>query len=383
MAAARCPFAVASVVISLAAVYGCGETDAASAARAAVETQPAAAASAIREDALARARVWAPPRTPVAQVDFSRNPPGPGAFDAGANVDCDFRVEPVNGSTPKFVCTLPGGGKIKVKYGTPNGELPAEVAATRLLAALGFPTDRMYRVRSVRCRGCPLLPQQALQCLEQRQPAAICLQGATPEGVVTFAPAVIERPLDGTKIESDTTRGWSWYELDKIDAKAGGSSRAEIDALRLMAILLAHWDNKGANQKLLCPDAGRDRDGRCRAPIAAIGDLGSTFGPRKVDLPNWRRVAVWADARACRVTMASLPFGGATFQDVQVSEDGRQLALKLLHGLTRAQLDALFVASGVTSFPHVVAAAHQPSAWTDAFLDKVRQIEQGGPCPPR
>jgi len=43
----------------------------------------------------------------------------------------------------------------------------------------------------------------------------------------------------------------------------------------------------------------------------------------------------------------------------------------------------LFVASGVTSFPHVVAAAHQPSAWTDAFLDKVRQIEQGGPCPPR
>jgi hypothetical protein len=379
VAAARRLIAIAFVVTLCGVVSGCGDTDAAP--KSPVTVEKTASAAATREDAFVRARVWMRPRVPVEQADFSRNPPGRGGFDADADVPCDFRIEPVGGSTPKFVCTLPGGDKIKVKYGVPNGELPAEVAATRLLAALGFPTDRMYKVRSVRCRGCPLLPQQALQCLDHGQPATLCLQGAASDDVVTFAPAVIERPLDGRKIESDTARGWSWFELDKIDAKAGGSSRAEIDALRLMAVLLAHWDNKDANQKLLCPDEALAADGRCRAPIAAIGDLGSTFGPRKVDLPNWRRVPVWADARTCRVSMASLPFGGATFADVQVSEEGRQFALTLLHGLTRRQLDTLFEASGVTSFPHVVAAAHQPSAWTDVFLAKVHEIERGGPCP--
>ena len=78
-------------------------------------------------------------------------------------------------------------------------------------------------------------------------------RGPSADRVVTFEHALIERPLDGDKIEATKDQGWSWYELDAIDPKAGGSTRAEVDALRLMAILLAHWDNKGANQKLLCP----------------------------------------------------------------------------------------------------------------------------------
>jgi len=79
--------------------------------------------------------------------------------------------------------------------------------------------------------------------------------------------------------------------------------------------------------------------------------------------------------------MKTLPFAGATFPDRQISEDGRQFLLTLLRQLTRAQLDTLFEASGVAAFPHVLASARQPSAWTDAFLDKVQQIERAGPCP--
>ena len=101
--------------------------------------------------------------------------------------------------------------------------MPAEVAGTRLLAALGFPTDRMNRVHSVRCRGCPVLPQQALQCLAKGEPATICLQGASANIVVTFNPAVIEQPIPGHKIEASDGQGWSWYELEKIDPKAGGA----------------------------------------------------------------------------------------------------------------------------------------------------------------
>jgi hypothetical protein len=370
--------ALTCAALATAALAGCRDGDRVTAAAASHASDSSAAA--VRDAALARAKVWRPPRVDPGAVDFSTNTPAADAFDASADVDCTFVVQPVGGTTPKFVCALPDGERIKVKYGAPNGELPAEVAGTRLLDALGFFADRMNRVHSVRCRGCPLLPQQALQCLAKGEPAAVCLQGATTAAIVTFSPAVIERPIEGHKIEASEDQGWSWYELERIDPKAGGSSRAEVDALRLVAVLIAHWDNKGANQKLICPPGADRADGRCTSPVAAIGDLGATFGPTKVDLLHWKALPVWADARACRLSMKTLPYGGATFPDRSISEDGRRLALRLLGALTRDQLNTLFEASGVTAFPHVAAAARQPQAWTDAFLDKVEQIRAAGPC---
>jgi hypothetical protein len=334
-----------------------------------------------RDAALAAARVWLPPAVPTASVDFSANPRGPGAFDPSQDVDCTFKAKKTSGTTPKFYCTLPDGDVIKVKYGEPNGEIPSEVAATRLLSALGFPTDRMYRVRSVRCKGCPPLPQQALQCLDDGAPEAVCLQGASDSRVITFDHAAIERPYPGRKIEAASDQGWSWYELDKIDPTRGGSSRAEVDALRLIAVLIAHWDNKGANQRLVCPDGQARPDGSCAQPLAIVQDLGAAFGPKRMDLLNWRNVPMWTDARACRVSMATLPFRGATFTDRQISEAGRQFALKLLRGLSPAQLNTLFEAAGVTSFGHVLTEAHHPQAWTEAFLAKVDAIAAAGPCP--
>jgi hypothetical protein len=335
-----------------------------------------------RNAALASARVWSQPAVPIGSADLSVNTPGPGGFDPNRDVECTFSLEPISGMTPKFMCTLPDGDTVKVKYGeaVPNGEVPAEITATRLLTALGFPTDRMNRVRSVKCRGCPPLPQQALKCLEKGEPAAVCLQGAAPDRVVTFQQSLIERSLEGKKIEATKDQGWSWYELDKIDAKAGGSSRAEVDALRLMAVLLAHWDNKGPNQKLLCPEGQSRADGTCRAPMAIIGDLGATFGPNRVDLVSWTKVPMWVDPAACRVSMKGLPFDGATFPDLQISEGGRQFALKLLRQLTPQQLNILFEASGLTAFPHIAAAAKEPQNWTAAFLAKVEQMASAGPC---
>ena len=71
----------------------------------------------------------------------------------------------------------------------------------------------------------------------------------------------------------------------------------------------------------------------------------------------------------------------ATFKEQQISESGRQLAVKLLRQLTPQQLNTLFEASGITAFPHIAAAAKAPQNWTNAFLDKVGQIERAGPCP--
>jgi hypothetical protein len=346
---------------------------------------PAAAggekAAPAREAALAAAAIWSMPEVPPDQMDFSRNTPGPGTLDPTSDVDCEFVVKPVNGTTPKFHCKLPDGSTIKVKYGATNPEVPAQVAASRLMAALGFAVDRMMLVHSVRCKGCPPLPALALDCLKKGVPRALCLVGASPVRVRTFTDVMIERPFEGKRIEAKDDEGWAWFELDRIDPEAGGADRTEVDALRLMAVLLAHWDNKGSNQRLVCPPGREQPDGSCRAPVAVLHDLGATFGPLKADLPNWKEIPMWADAGACRVSMATLPYGGGTFPEHRISEEGRALAVKLLRALSPVQLNTLFEASGFRRYPHVTAAAHNPQAWTDVFMAKVDRMAAAGPCP--
>ena len=270
---------------------------------------------------------------------------------------------------------------IKVKYGTGNPELPASTAASRLMLALGFFVDPVFRVHSISCAGCPADPFTALHCVESGGARERCLAGTQNDRAVVFDSVTIEQQIEGRVIESASDQGWSWFELDRIDPRAGGSSRAEVDALRLMAVLLAHWDNKGANQRLICPAGVKLRDGVCAAPLAMVEDLGATFGPLKLDLPNWQHTPLWADTRSCVATMKALPYNGGTFAEHAISDEGRRLALRLLGRLSAAQLRGLFIGSGVTELDHVVAAARDPDAWTRAFLDKVAAIAAAGPCP--
>ena len=329
-----------------------------------------------RADALRRAHVWHPPSTGISTADLSLNPPGP--FRREDSVDCTFVPRAVGGTTPKFYCTTADGETVKVKYGPSNPELPAELAATRLLGALGFETDRMYAVASVRCLGCPPFPYEALRCFERTEQTA-CLAGASTDRPVIIPAAVIERTAPGRPIESSPGEGWAWFELDTIDPRVGGASRAETDAFRLLAVLLAHWDNKAENQRLICPPG--NEGGRCAAPVAMIHDLGATFGPLKMELRNWRRTPVWADRAECRVSMKALPFGGGTFPDSQISEEGRRMLLRLLRQLSREQVRALFTGIGVETFDRIDTEARDPEAWTEAFIAKVREVESGGPCP--
>jgi hypothetical protein len=333
-----------------------------------------------RDAALESARVWSAPAVPVSAANLRENPPGPGSLRKTDVVSCRFVLEPVGGLTPKFRCELPNGEVVKVKYGRGNPELYAEVAATRLLAALGFGADRMYVVQKVRCLGCPTLPFPALKCHEKTGLKTACLVGAH-DGVIEFDPAVVERRLEGRTIEAFEDQGWAWYELARINPSKGGASRAELDAFRLIAVVLAHWDNKAENQRLMCP-LGRERTaGSCEAPLALIQDLGAAFGPNKLDLSNWRRTPVWTDARQCRVSMKHLPYNGATYPDLQISDEGRRQLLGLLEQLSERQLRELFEESRVTTLDTVSAEGRDARAWATAFLDKVRQVRDAGPCP--
>ena len=342
-------------------------------------TDPDRAAVQARDRALAAARVWREPTTPIGKFDFAANPPG--GWRPDEDVTCRFVAEPVSGTTPKFDCKLPSGEVVKVKYGKANGETYSEVAASRLLIALGFGADQMFVVRSIQCDGCPRSPHLALRCLAKTRVAWPCFVGGPDYGTVRpVAHAVIERRMPGRAIEVTDGQGWAWFELDKVDPARGGSSRREIDALRLIAVLLSHWDNKSANQRLVCPPDAELPDGACAAPFAIMQDLGAEFGPRKVDLPSWRRMQVWADPKACRVTMRHLPWGGGTFPDAHISEEGRLFLLGLLEQLTPPQLETLFSASRITSLESTSYESRTAGAWSRAFLDKVRQVREAGPC---
>ncbi len=118
-----------------------------------------------RRRALRSARVWHEPPRPIPSADLGANPEGPEAFRVDEDVSCTFRLRPSVGWTLKFDCALASGEVVKVKYGRNSVEVFGEVAATRLLSALGFGSDRMYVVHSVKCRGCPLHPYPKIPIL--------------------------------------------------------------------------------------------------------------------------------------------------------------------------------------------------------------------------
>jgi hypothetical protein len=345
-----------------------------------IEAWPATAAAAkeLRDDALTRARVWRP--VDVAAFDFGSNPADPSDALSGGVVNCRFLSEAVSGTTPKFNCVLADGEIVKVKYGR-NPEIPAEAAATRLLAGLGFGADRIYIVPRVRCFGCPPLPFHTSRVLgfvnADRLPGAL----APDTRVTEFEWVAIERRMEARPIEVEGESGWAWFELAPDHTK-GGATHAEVDAFRLMAAFLVHWDNKAANQRLVCLTPAGATDQPCPEPLAMIQDLGATFGPHKVDLRRWRETPVWSDRSQCRVSMRHLPFLGATFPDSVISEDGRRLLAGLLSRMTGAQIEALFKGArfGEYEAGRWFGPSADEDAWREAFEDRVRQIVEAGPC---
>jgi hypothetical protein len=317
-----------------------------------------------RKDALRRAIVWQPPPTPIESADMAATPgvlPDP--------LRCRFKVDEVNGLTPKFECELPDGEVVKVKYSGP--EPHGEVAASRLLRALGFGADRVSFVKSVRCYGCPRYPFPTLKLVTLVGAEKVFAKGVDYDSAVDFEWPSVERKAQGEKIETPEGRGWAFHELATVPT----ASRVHADALTLMAIFLAHWDNKPENQRLVCLSGKPERDGRCARPLAMLQDVGGTFGPRKTDLAGWRSAPIWTNRAACTVSMKSLPHGGATFTDTEISERGRRFVADRLARLSDRQIQTLFRAARFDQHDGTIAE------WTALFKSRVAAIASGPPCP--
>jgi hypothetical protein len=355
--------------------------------------------AAIRADAIRRASVWT--ASDVSRRDLRTGPAGAGTFAPNAEVECTYVDKDMSGNTPKFTCTLPSGDRVKVKYGADNGEVYAEVAATRLLWALGFGADAMYPVR-VRCHGCPedevdTAPaaggKERGKVGEQRatgSPARTSETGAVKAAAKTapryFAFAAIERKSPGRELEGPDGPGWIWAELDHVDPESGGASAAQRDGLKLLAAVLQHTDSKRQQQRIVCQD-DLPAEAPCTRPFMLISDLGKTFGKANafnrdklgsVNLEAWQKMPVWADDQGCRAKLDKSLTG--TLDNPVVSEGGRAFLADLLAQLTDRQLRDLFT---VARFPARAAAladtddemTGEVRQWVAAFKEKVMQIK--------
>lgn len=311
-----------------------------------------------------RAQVWKPTKVPA--MNLKAGPGGPGAFAPGQAVTCDYIDEKLDGGTPKFKCAIGPNDAVKVKYGEANGEVYSEVAASRLLWALGFPADAEYPVKVI-CRGCPTDPWK---------------ERAPRPGETVFEYAAIERKYLGKEI-SIGKGGWAWPELDLVDESAGGAPRAHRDALKLLAVFLQHTDSKPEQQRLVCDDASGNEKS-CLAPLMMVNDLGLTFG-RANDLNKnskgstnfqaWSAVKVWKEPERCIGKLSKSLTG--TLEDPAISEAGRQFLAGLLSQLTDPQIRDLFevarVSDRLVKVDGVTRAA-TVDAWVAAFKDKRQQI---------
>jgi hypothetical protein len=296
-------------------------------------------------------------------MNLRRGAVGPGSFEPGATVTCDYLDKKLSGASPKFACRLPDGDELKVKYDGANGEVYGEVVASRLVWALGFAADHMYSVRVI-CRGCPERVGGILR----------------NNGDRIIDPAAVERKLRGREISDQ----WHWDELEQVDEAAGGASRAERDALKLLAVLLQHSDSKPGNQRIVCIDE-TDKDGTCQVPLMVVHDLGVTFGranalnqqPRaSVNLAEWAHLPIWKASNGCVGNLSGSWTG--TLKEPVISEEGRQFLADLLTQLSDEQLRDMFETarvylrsrapeSGRSGFPAV-------DEWITAFKQKRAQI---------
>lgn len=328
-----------------------------------------------RVDALSRAAVWmAPP--PIPKAELGIDPKNP------KEITCTFEITQLGGTAPKFDCKSESGERLRIKYGS-SPEVVSEVASAKLLHALGFGSDNVTIVEKVRCYGCPAEPFVTMKTLGFANAQKLYEKVMDPKDYKDFEWAAVERRHYGRAIETEEVEGWAFFELDLIDSKKGGAPRAHVDALRLLAVMLSHWDNKSENQRLMCLSENDWPDGgECSKPFAMLQDIGSAWGPRKVDLPEWEKAPMWADRASCTISMDALPYHGATFTPVKISEAGRQHLGGLLSQLSDRQIEDLFTSA---RFDHPTGMFGKHSApiaeWVRVFKAKVNQITDGPWCP--
>lgn len=176
---------------------------------------------------------------------------GPGGKAHEPHTTYTFIKEDLNGSNPKFDVRDENGTKWRVKLGL---EAQPEVAATRLLWAVGYFTDEDYFL--------PVLQVQNMQALKRGRKLI------APDG--TMRNVRLKRYLKDEKKIGD----WEWNDNPF-------SGTREFNGLRVMMALLNNWDLKPENNA-----AFQEDDDAQDVPLHyVVSDLGATFGSAGIAFP--------------------------------------------------------------------------------------------------
>ena len=213
----------------------------------------------------------------IAKVAFAVNPANLSSFGSDDLVSCRYQPVEATGTTPSSIARWPrvkSSRSSRAQRGTGG-------------RSGGDPPSRRARVRrgSDVCRRPGALLWLPAEPVRIQQAADLArgqklLKAVDYSKSTDFEWATVEREFEAPEITAGGSQGWAWWELDQIDPARGGASRARVDAFRLMAVFLAHWDNKAENQRLVClgragwstvPGAVRDDSGYRRDVRASQG----------------------------------------------------------------------------------------------------------------
>jgi hypothetical protein len=361
-----------------------------------------------RQVAIHNATLFSP--KPVGEADIMQGPSQEkDKFQLHFNdkVICDFATlgSQMGGKTQKFACKITRvestNGQVqvlsdqikedpvKVKFGSDDNEVYAEIAASRLMWALGFYTDRWYPVR-VECHNCPANPESGSGAADTRM----------------FDPAIVVRKFNGHKMYEvgQDEEGWTWKEL----AQVNGRPTFERDGLALLAAFIVDGDNKPQQQRLVCDHVKLDESTHpftttCDNSEMVVQDVGATFGGgglftdsyiSKMNLGEWSGNALWkrvgksgSDCPECQARVHKRWNAKDGLEDPMISEEGRRFLAGLMCQLSDRQIGDLFQAARVARMPRYHNAdgsfkstLNEDSViqeWVDVFKKKREDLAAG------
>jgi TPR repeat protein len=282
--------------------------------------------------------------------------------------------------------------ELKIKYRSLDRVRPiferdmySEVAAARLLWALHYPADCMFRVRRIHCHRCPRDPFQDNRPL--------------PEGrYTTFDDAAIELRYGAGRAENYhdwQDGGWSWgEELHRLRYGTPPDGfdtdrKRHFDGLIVLMNLIWHVSIPPHQNRLICLRGTIQQLGgpfkHCPETVLLVHDLGATFGKRHPDsLRRWRNAPVWEDVETCEAALPLPTHDEFKVRRYRIGKAGQEFILGLLDQLTDEHLRALFETAGFERFDiTLVRSGDTPTperaravidSWIEGFKEKIEQV---------
>jgi len=289
----------------------------------------------------------------------------------------------------------------KVKYLKPAypshdprfNEVFTEVAASRIMWVLGFPSDPVYPAASAACIGCTDDPFGS-----NLQDSKASLKDAPT--VFNVVSAGKDQPWDEINPEDDET--WSWDDTNKLYADGEWTHQQKVgyDAYRL-ALGLIHYHNALPQQnRLVCAEWAREVAGHprlCARPVIYVHDLGSTFGKKRSgfdlvgtnprgDFGAWEAQTVFVNPATCELRATLLG-------DKQVLKEAQDLMVQRVGHLDRETVKSIFRTARFQMMDQKQlkrlrqggvqdAAAAALDEWTNVFMKRIDEIRAAQNCKP-